>query len=114
LAVRSDERRFQFQHDGWEPTSDTRRQAEAGIRRAFERELTAYLDQIEVTATERGFALTPEKRTDAGFTWLARVIVDEASRQEIADEVGRTRRAVEQAVRETAELVGIDAPHREN
>jgi len=114
LAVRSDERRFLFQHDGWEPTSDTRRQAEAGIRRAFERELTAYLDQIDVTATERCFALTPEKRTDAGFTWLARVIVDEDSRQEIANEVGKTRRAIEQAVRETAELVGIDAPHREN
>ncbi len=114
LPLRSEERFFRFEHEGWEPTSDTRQEAEAGIRRAFERELTAYLEHIAELSAERSFVLTPAKRTDAGFEWLARVIVDEASCAEIAREIGKTRRAVEQAVTKTAELVNIPVPRRLN
>ena len=114
LATRAEERRFRFEHEGWEPTSDTRRVAKAAIHRAFDRELDAYLDRIAALATERGFASTPTKRKDAGFEWLARFIVDKCSCGEIAREIGKTRRAVEIAVNEVALRAGVRVEHRPN
>ncbi len=114
LATRAEERMFRFEHEGWEPTSDTRREAEVSIRRGFERELSVYLDRISALAAERGFAPTPAKKTDAGFEWLAHVIVDERTCGEIAREIGKTRRAVEMAVDQAALLVGVHVEHPPN
>lgn len=114
LPVRSEEQLFRFEHEGWAPTSDTRQEARASIRRAFERELAAYLDRIAELSAERGFVVTQAKRTDEHFSWLVRVIVDEDSCGEIAREIGKDRRTVEQAVNEAAELIDIPVPHRPN
>ena len=114
LATRDVERRFRFEHDGWEPTSDTCQEAEAAIRRAFDRELAAYLDRMDDLAKERGFVRTHEKRITEHYGWLVRVVVGRDSCGEIARELGKNRRTVEQAVNEAAELVGLSVIHPPN
>jgi hypothetical protein len=114
LATRREERLFRFEHEGWEPTSDTRREFKDAILRAAEREVDAYCDHVEALSRERGFVPTPTKRKDTDFAWLARVIVDERSCGEIARDVGKSRRRVEMAVDEAAQLVGVHVKHPPN
>lgn len=126
LLVGEEDRRFRFDHPGWEPTSDTRTEAAGWIRAAFERDLAAYLDRVEALATERGYIPTPEKRprydpTDADawrrrdpFAWLARVQIDDESCAAIGREAGISERAVQQEVDRLAALIGLARTPRVN
>ena len=114
LATRAEERAFRFEHECWNPNSDTRREAKASIRRAVERELDAYLDRIGALAAERGFVPTPVKKTATGFEWLARIIVDDCSCSAIARELSLSPRAVQIAVGEAAEQAGVAVKYPRN
>lgn len=125
LPVGEDDRRFHFEHPGWDPTADTRKAAAAGIRAVFNRELDAYLDHVEAAAKAAGFVATHEKRRHYAptpeewrrldhFAWLARAHIDEESGQKIADEARLDRRAVQTAIRELAALIDLKHETRLN
>src|SRR3712207_8856802 len=49
---REEERRFTFEHPGWEPTYDFRKSIKQEIQEAFNQQLEAYLDRIESRSEE--------------------------------------------------------------
>jgi hypothetical protein len=85
VPTREEERRFTFEHPGWEPTYDFRRSIKQEIQEAFNQQLEAYLDRIESLVKERGFVKTKQKNEREHFEWLACFQVKGMSYGEIKD-----------------------------
>ena len=96
----------------WMPFQETRADAEARLRAAFEDDLKNGLDEIEVGLREEGHQPSPTKdATTRHFDWLVRFQCRGESMPEIAKRPGRgertTPQAVEQAVKSMATLIGL-------
>ena len=108
--------------DRWDPLTEelktfTKRHAQ---------EVDKYVKKLEKRARQNGFARTSRKHETEHFTWLAERVVLKRSPREIARRLrdigdGKTeptdkdvleaeRKRVDEAVRETAKLVGINLP----
>ena len=107
------EQEFIFTAIPWISYQETRKAAEARLRGAFDDYLGGYLDAVEKADQARGMVRSPEKRgrrgekPDMHFEWLARFQVQEWSYGKIASYYQVSPRAVEDAVRETSELIGL-------
>ena len=97
----------------WIPGVETRAAAEARLRGELEDFLRRHLNGREREAEAVGMMRTPTKRARRGqdpnahFEWLARFQVQEWSYSRIASHYDVSRRAVEDAVRLTAELIDL-------
>lgn len=114
LPMGAEERRFSFEHEGWDSTSDTRKEAEAGIRAAFDRALVEYLGWVEARSEERKLIRTPEVRRADRFSWLVRMHFEDESGGEIARAEGLTESAVNQAVSGLACAIRLSRHRRVN
>lgn len=105
--------RFEFDFQPWTPRWTSRARYEEELRTEFDIHLQDYLEAREREAIERGLERSPEKRgqfsagEDQHFAWLARFQVGKEEQREIAENVGRSLTSVQDAIRETAKLVGI-------
>lgn len=110
----SDAPRFEFEFQSWTPRWTSRSNYEKELRTEFDIQLQDYLEAQEREAIERGLERSPEKRGQFGarddqhFTWLARFQVGNEEEREIAEDVSRSIRAVQDAISKTADLVGIE------
>jgi hypothetical protein len=76
----------------------------------FEQELSAYRNRIEASVSAQGFEKTPDKRNPEHHRWLARYQVKGKSVADIWRSLNgdnRTSRAVEKAVQDTADDIGL-------
>jgi hypothetical protein len=117
--TKEDERRFVFEHPGWEPTYDHRKKIKEEITLAFKNRLEEYLDSIEALVSERGFVKTKSKNEREHFEWLACFQVKVMSYEEIRDAFRPTAdsgqqtylsddtKAVRKAVNELARFIGL-------
>ncbi len=102
-----------FQHAAWYPFWETRTAYEERARKAFDEALRCHLDAGEESATQAGFVRSPEKRGQfkarplQHFKWLVCYQIQGRSRKEIADEYGRAKTSVSDALRNTANLIGL-------
>jgi predicted HicB family RNase H-like nuclease len=109
----SDAPRFEFEFQAWTPRWTSRSNYEKELRTEFDIQLQDYLEAQEREAIEQGLERSPEKRGQFGarddqhFAWLARFQVGKEEIGEIAEDVSRTFRSVQDAIRETADLVDI-------
>lgn len=135
VLMRAEDRRFHFEHPGWDPNSDTREEAEANVTAAFERELAGYLDRVDACKEERvkaaGLVPTPEKRRrywpppeltpealfeawyrHDHFAWLVRYQYLGESHPTIARDANKDRSTIAEGVEKTAALVGVEPRER--
>jgi hypothetical protein len=115
LPLLEGELHYQFRHLAWVPLMWTRSHYEGMVRKAFEQHLTAYLDNLETAAIERGLKRTPEWRTrdqspGRHFEWLVRWQVQRWTLQQIANPESVGRQTVRDALQNTA--AAIDLPLR--
>jgi hypothetical protein len=107
------ERPLSFQHPEWYPFWKSRTAYEEQARKAFDEALRRHLDAREESAEQAGFMRSPEKRGQfeaqalQHFEWLVRYQLQGRSRAEIADEYNRARTSVSDALRNTANLIGL-------
>lgn len=71
VPTNEEERRFTFEHSGWEPTYDFRKTIKQKIQEEFTQQLEEYLDRIETLVKERGYVKTKQKNEPEHFEWLA-------------------------------------------
>lgn len=119
VPTKAEERRFVFEHPGWEPTHEFRKKIKEEIIRAFNERLEEYLDSIEAMVSERGFVKTKRKNEREHFEWLACFQVKGMSYEEIkesfrsgADAGSRTylsddTKVIRKAVNELARFIGL-------
>lgn len=104
---------FEFCHQAWRPQWTTWEAFNEQVRSEFERQLTAYRKAREAEVEEQGLERSPKKlkqleaNADQHFDWLVRFQVLKQTQSHIAAQVSRTKRTVQDALRHTAELVGI-------
>lgn len=124
--IQDEERRFRFEHPGWDPVGmanagETRAEARRRMLATFEARLDEYLDRMEALAEERGLKKTPVKRNRNGspvlhFEWLVNYQVQGRDCEELSQEytdadpegdrvIGSD--AIRKAIAETARLVGL-------
>ncbi|MDQ3805490.1 MAG: hypothetical protein M3416_16885 [Acidobacteriota bacterium] len=85
VPTNEEERRFTFEHPGWEPTHDFRKSIKREIQEAFNRQLEEYLDRMESLVKERGYVKTKQKNEPEHFEWLACFQVKGMNYAEIRD-----------------------------
>lgn len=119
VPTNEEERRFVFEHPGWEPTHDHRKKIKEEIIQAFNKRLEDYLDFIEALVLERGFVKTKRKNERDHFEWLACFQVKAMSYEEIKDAfrssvdsgkrtyLSDDTKAVRKAVNELARFIGL-------
>ena len=111
--LRAKERSFRFQHWRWPiEAAWTREMFHENILAKFERELDEYCERIERLAAERGIKPHRSKRGRSGsefehYHWLAKYQLGLASAAELAKSSGVTVRAVQDALKRTAEEIGL-------
>ena len=112
--ISAKEREFVFRTDGWNVLYDTRDHAANVLRAEFEQFLQAYLDQMEALAEAQGWVRTPKKMHQRGrdpvqhFEWLALYQCTAGNTyKSIGDDCRVTQQTVGDAVRETAEQIGL-------
>lgn len=99
-------------HTYWNPGHETWKQAEARMVDSFQQHLRAHRDRIWKLAEERGLERSTS-RTDRHFRWLARYQVQRLPNGErytyatLAAIEGVEVQSMEQAVKETADLIGL-------
>lgn len=85
VPTNEEERRFVFEHPGWEPTYSLRKKIKAEMLGAFNEHLEEYLDRIESLVSKRGFVRTKSKNEPEHFEWLACFQVAGLSYEEVRD-----------------------------
>ncbi len=93
----------------WNPTRQSRAEAEAAARAAFEDNMRARFDSVEAKARERGYLPALAKREDVHFKWVVRRRVLDEPYEDIVKACGHkvTSDAVRHAVKETADFIGV-------
>ena len=108
---------FHFIHYGLDLRTTTRADYEAGIRVAFDRNLRGYCDFMEQSARSSGLEKRDSKRNDEHYDWLARCLLGESQANIWRSALRNTRyrqrgdpsrQAVRQAIRKTADELGLD------
>ncbi|HZH91590.1 MAG TPA: hypothetical protein VEX70_13350 [Pyrinomonadaceae bacterium] len=122
MAFRGGERQrfdFVFRHETHYPRDGFRQQVKQRILTLCEEQLDAFLDERERQAIEGGMVATPQKHAKEHFEWLTRrqiqgmtcrAIFDlykEQSKSQAMPRLITTKRAVEKAVSELAELIQL-------
>lgn len=114
---------FKFDFQGWSPETRTWDEYETAVGQALQERLDKYRQRRERAYKRRRSILaedgevdlqpTPEKRGsgDASasqhFDWLIRFQVTEWTHEKLMDETDRGRTTVQDAIRDTAELIGL-------
>ncbi len=92
----------------WFPVVESLQDAEERLLEECRRRIREDLRAVEADAERRGMVPSRVKRTGREhFEWLVRYQVRRESFAEIATEIGKTRQAVTEAVKETAALVDL-------
>ncbi len=95
----------------WDPSRESRDGFEAKAKAWFEHALKEYCDAVEAQSIGAGLKRTPEKRSREHFAWLARFQI----RGEKPADIWRfhpvrhhgSRRAVEKAIKDLAQFIGL-------
>jgi hypothetical protein len=101
---------FVFRYSpGWSPTAQKRSEVVRELKSAFEKQLAGYLDSQEELARSQPFLeQAPRVINEDHIKWLVYYQVLSWSYQRIANDLAfRDRKSVEQAVKSTAERVGL-------
>lgn len=119
VPTHEEERRFVFEHAGWEPTYDYRAKIKQEIEQAFKKQLEDYLERIESLVEHRGYVRTKSKTKREHFEWLACFHVAEMSFEEINDKfrppngpdrlehLSDDTKAIRKAVNEPARFISL-------
>lgn len=105
-AQRAEAQRQYYSYDDWDPFRETRAKAKRRIMSDFEHILEDRLEVQELSVREAGFHRTPRKQRDH-FVWLVQYQVLRQGYKRVADSVYRDPKTVEAAIKQAAELVGI-------
>jgi len=99
---------FAFLTLGWGPAVETWAEANARIRRAFDRYLNHYRCQIEGLCEQRGWKRTPHKRRGSPhLVWLLLYQVKGWRYGEIARKHHADRNTVKDGIQSVADLIGL-------
>lgn len=109
----SDKPAFTFEFSAWTPRWTSWAEYSKELREAFEDQLETYREQRQAEASERGLKKSPTKLGQADsaatqhFEWLVRFQVKEHTISRIANDASRSEQTVQDALRSTADLVGL-------
>ena len=92
----------------WDVEYEAEEQFRLRIRYLFDLWLDQYIEAKKATAHEGGLVAVPGKRELDHFYWTARYQIDKAPLSTIGREVGRTSKAVEQAIERVLDLIGLE------
>jgi hypothetical protein len=119
VPLTENERRFVFEHPGWEPTYDYRKSIKQEIIQMFNQHLNVYLDRMESLVRERGYIKTKSKNEPEHFEWLACFQVKGMSYAEIKDKfkpqassqmkiyLSDDTKAIRKAINDVAKYIGL-------
>jgi hypothetical protein len=119
VPTNESERRFMFEHPGWEPTYDYRKTIKQEILMAFNQHLDEYLDRMESLVEERGYVKSKRKNEREHFEWLACFQVKGMSYAEIKDKfksqtnskektyLSDDTKAIRKAINDLAKYIGL-------
>jgi capsule polysaccharide modification protein KpsS len=118
VPTNENERRFVFEHPGWEPTYDYRKAIKREILQSFNQHLEEYLDRMESLVEERGCVRTKTKNEPEHFEWLACFQVKGMSYTKIKDRfkpqapsqktyLSDDTKAIRKAINDLAKYIGL-------